>query len=149
MSTRFHLAPYTTPSGKAAAKSEGSQAALLQSPHAEKLRPWPFTNSQVSAPTWEGIPQLQPNLEMTTALVNTLSINSHCSCSLVAQSCLTLTTLWTVAHQPPLSTGLYRQEYWNGLPFPFQGVFSTQGLNPHLLHWQAGFLFVCLFVFYH
>ena len=27
-------------------------------------------------------------------------------------------TQWTVAHQIPLSTGLPRQEYWSGLPFP-------------------------------
>ena len=25
---------------------------------------------------------------------------------------------WTVAHQPPLSMGFLRQEYWSGLPFP-------------------------------
>ena len=33
---------------------------------------------------------------------------------LVAQSCLTLATPWTVA---PLSMGFSRQEYWSGLPF--------------------------------
>ena len=27
-------------------------------------------------------------------------------------------TLWTAAHQAPLSTGFSRQEYWSGLPFP-------------------------------
>ena len=27
-------------------------------------------------------------------------------------------TLWTAAHQAPLSTGSSRQEYWSGLPFP-------------------------------
>ena len=27
-------------------------------------------------------------------------------------------TLWTVAHQAPLSKGLSRQEYWSGLPCP-------------------------------
>ena len=27
-------------------------------------------------------------------------------------------TLWTVAHQAPLSLGFFRQEYWNGLPCP-------------------------------
>ena len=27
-------------------------------------------------------------------------------------------TLWTAAHQAPLSMGFSRQEYWNGLPFP-------------------------------
>ena len=28
-------------------------------------------------------------------------------------------TLWTAAHQAPLSMGFSRQEYWSGLPFPF------------------------------
>ena len=27
-------------------------------------------------------------------------------------------TLWTAAHQAPLSTGFSRQKYWSGLPFP-------------------------------
>ena len=27
-------------------------------------------------------------------------------------------TPWTVAHQPPLSMGFPRQEYWSGLSFP-------------------------------
>ena len=27
-------------------------------------------------------------------------------------------TLWTAAHQAPLSPGFSRQEYWSGLPFP-------------------------------
>ena len=27
-------------------------------------------------------------------------------------------TLWTAAHQAPLSTGFSRQEYWSGLLFP-------------------------------
>ena len=27
-------------------------------------------------------------------------------------------TPWTVAHQAPLSMGLFRQEYWSELPFP-------------------------------
>ena len=27
-------------------------------------------------------------------------------------------TLWTVAHQAPLSMGFSREEYWSGLPFP-------------------------------
>ena len=27
-------------------------------------------------------------------------------------------TLWTVAHQVPLSMGFFRQEYWSRLPFP-------------------------------
>ena len=31
-------------------------------------------------------------------------------------------TLWTVAHQAPLSTGYSRQEYWIGLPFPSPNI---------------------------
>ena len=43
-------------------------------------------------------------------------------------------SLWTTARQAPLSMGLPRQEYWSGLPFPFPGIFPTQGRNMHLLH---------------
>ena len=46
-------------------------------------------------------------------------------------------TPWTIAHQAPLSMGFSRQKYWSRLPFPLQGIFSTWGLNPHLLHWQV------------
>ena len=37
---------------------------------------------------------------------------------LVAESCLTLATLVSVACQAPLSIGFPRQESWGGLPFP-------------------------------
>ena len=41
-------------------------------------------------------------------------------------SCVQLfVTLWTVAHQVPLSMGFSRQECWSGLPCPLQGL-----LNP-------------------
>ena len=43
-------------------------------------------------------------------------------------------TPWTVAYQAPPSMGFSRQEYWSGLPFPFPGIFLTQGLNPGLSH---------------
>ena len=33
-------------------------------------------------------------------------------------------TPWTVAYQAPPSTGLSRQEYWSGLPFPSPGESS-------------------------
>ena len=49
-------------------------------------------------------------------------------------------TLWTVTHQAPLSMGFCSQEYWNGLPCPSPGVFSTEGSNScllFLLHWQV------------
>ena len=51
-----------------------------------------------------------------------------------AQSCPTLCS--PEYSRVSLSMGFPRQEYWGGLPFLLQGIFSTQGSNPHLLHWQ-------------
>ena len=39
-------------------------------------------------------------------------------------------TLWTLAHQAPLSMNFSRQEYWNGLPFPTPGGLPDPGINP-------------------
>ena len=50
--------------------------------------------------------------------------------SSIAQSCLTLATPWTVAHQAPLSMGFSRQEYWNGLPCPSLGDLPDPGIEP-------------------
>ena len=36
----------------------------------------------------------------------------------VVQSCPTLRTPWTAAHQAPPSMGFCRQEYWSGVPLP-------------------------------
>ena len=40
------------------------------------------------------------------------------------------TTLWTVAHQAPLSMGFSRQDYWSGLPFPSPGDLPDPGIEP-------------------
>ena len=48
-------------------------------------------------------------------------------------------TSWTVAQQVLLSMDFSRQEYGNGLPFPLQMIFRTQGSKLHLLsllYWQ-------------
>ena len=39
-------------------------------------------------------------------------------------------TLWTVAHQAPLSMGFSRQEYWNGLPCCPSGDFPNPETEP-------------------
>ena len=39
-------------------------------------------------------------------------------------------TLWTVAHQDPLSMGFSRQEYWGGLPYPTPGDLPNPGIKP-------------------
>ena len=48
--------------------------------------------------------------------------------------CPILLTPWTVACWAPLSMGFCRQEYWSGCRSLLQGIFSTQGSNPGLLH---------------
>ena len=48
---------------------------------------------------------------------------------LVAKSCVTLATPWTVAHQAPLSMEFPRQEYWIGLPFPSPKALYEWALN--------------------
>ena len=40
-----------------------------------------------------------------------------------------LLTLWTVAHQAPLSTGFSSQEYWSGLPCSPPGDLSHLGIE--------------------
>ena len=49
---------------------------------------------------------------------------------LVAKSCLTPMTPWTVAFQAPLSKGFSSQESWSGLPFPSPGDLPTPGIEP-------------------
>ena len=52
-----------------------------------------------------------------------------CVCS-VAQSCPTLSILWTVACQTPLSMGLSQQEYQNGSPFLPPENLPESGIKP-------------------
>ena len=49
---------------------------------------------------------------------------------LVAESCPTLVTPWTVAHPAPLSMGFSRQEYWSGFTFPSPGDLPNPGIEP-------------------
>ena len=39
-------------------------------------------------------------------------------------------TLWTLAHQAPLSMGFPRQEYWSRLPFPSPRDLPEPGIEP-------------------
>ena len=42
-------------------------------------------------------------------------------------------TLWTVAHQAPLSMRFSRQECWSGLPCPPPGDLPNPGIEPMTL----------------
>ena len=51
--------------------------------------------------------------------------------------------LWPVARQAPFSMGFSRENTGVGCHACLQGIFPTQGSNPHFLqhlHWQAGSL---------
>ena len=64
-----------------------------------------------------------------------------CMCS-VAQSYLSV-TLWTIAHQAPLSMGFLKQESWSGLPFlPPRDLTNPRIKLQCLLHcWQILYVF--------
>ena len=119
------------------------------------------TNSRDSGPLLPAAPTSRPERRFSPAFAHA-DLSEHSSAELyvplafslfhsglfprvhvwsVTQSRLTLETPWTTAHQAPLSMGFPRQEHWSGMPFSLlQGNFPTQGLNPHLLRWQAGSL---------
>ena len=55
---------------------------------------------------------------------------AFCVC-LVAQSCPSLCNpMDCIVHQPPLSMGFSRQEYWSGSPFPSPGDLPNPGIKP-------------------
>ena len=55
----------------------------------------------------------------------------HFSCVLLC------VTLWTVAHQAPLSMGFSRQESWSGLLFPSPGNLPNPRIEPASLRFPA------------
>ena len=61
----------------------------------------------------------QPQQQMkTAAAANLLSHVRLCA------------TLWTVAHQAPLSMGFSRKEYWSGMSFPPSGDIPHPDIEP-------------------
>ena len=42
-------------------------------------------------------------------------------------------TLWTVAHQAPLTMEPSKQEYWSWLSFPPPGALPDPGMEPRIL----------------
>ena len=53
-------------------------------------------------------------------------------------SCVRLFAIsWAVVYQASLSMGLYRQEYWSGVPFPSPGDLPDPGIEPRSPALQA------------
>ena len=68
---------------------------------------------------------------------NRREVVPHCDICVCVQSLSHVqlfVTRWSIAHQVPLYMEFSKKEYWSGLPFPFQGIFLTQGSNLGLLH---------------
>ena len=65
----------------------------------------------------------------------TVSTNStfHIYCAQSLSRVWLCATLWTVAHQAPLSVGFFRQEYWRGLLFLPPGNLPDPGIEPTTL----------------
>ena len=61
-------------------------------------------------------------------------VRVHYPCVCAVLSCFSriwlFVTLWTVAHQAPLSMGFFRQEDWSGLPGPPPGDLPKPGIEP-------------------
>ena len=77
------------------------------------------------------------SLVPTMILSNKMSVRIPCLPAQSLSHVRLFVTLWSVACQAPLSMGFPRQEYLSGCHFLLQGIFPTQELNPHLLHWQV------------
>ena len=75
-------------------------------------------DSQTSSVKGQTVNPLGPSLSVAI---------TACTCG---QSCPTLETPWTVAHQVPLSMRSYRQEYRSGLPVPPLGNPPDPGIKP-------------------
>ena len=71
-----------------------------------------------------GLPLLLSELENASPICPSVRMLSRFSCVWFCA------TLWTVAHQAPLSTGFSSQEYWSGLSCPPPGYLPNLGIEP-------------------
>ena len=87
------------------------------------------------ARVWSGLPFPSPwpkNQNIKKKKRSNIITNSMCVCS-VAQSCLTLFSSWTIAHQAPLPMEFSRQKYWRGVPSPTPGDLPEPEIEPESL----------------
>ena len=86
------------------------------------------------------VPQISPGCFLTLNIIVIPETGSLLSCF---SHVWLFATLWTIAHQAPLSMRFSRQEYWSGLLCPLPGNPSNPEMQPEsltLLHWQMGSL---------
>ena len=93
--------------------------------------------------TQQGPLNRQPTLARCSAQLSTFLSQPRDGGGLVAKSCPTLATPWTVTCQAPLSMGFPRQEYWCGLPFPSPGDLLNPGIEPRSPALLVDYLLIC------
>ena len=67
-----------------------------------------------------------------TTVSNLRGLPAINTCVFVLSRVRLFVTLWTVAHQTPLSMEFSRQDYWSGLSFPSQEI-TIDNLNKAVL----------------
>ena len=74
-----------------------------------------------------------PRMVISCALPRWCAVSictSTCVCAKSLSRVQVFATLWTVAHQAPLSMGFSRQEYWSRLPCPPPEDLPNPGIEP-------------------
>ena len=70
------------------------------------------------------------SLSLTDDKTYILKERPVCMCACSISRVPLFVTPWTIAHQAHLAMGLYRQEYWSGLPCPPSGDLPNLGIEP-------------------
>ena len=87
--------------------------------------------SSLPAPTWCLFPGQQSTREPDSETESALGRDLGCCAVLSCFTCVWLLTItWIIALQAPRSMGLFRQEYWSGLPCPPPGDLPNPGIEP-------------------
>ena len=92
---------------------------------------------RLSAPHRLGLPETPRIVHLSWRRPAWLPVLIHSGCVL-GHSVQLLETLWTEAHQAPLSMGFSRQEYWSSWLFPSPGDLPDPGIKPASLASPAG-----------
>ena len=99
------------------------------------LQGFPFSPTQIVISSSRDLPNpgIEPTPPASPAVLADSLLLSHqgSQTKIMSDSCLVMSTLcnpWTEAQQASLSMGLFRQEYWSGLPFPFPGDLPEPGI---------------------
>ena len=104
--------------------------------YGKKRTPWCIWQPRVLRLTelcWESLKTVFPTLQKSSVYhaVWRLRIGNLNICMLSPFSHVQVSeTLWTKAHQAPLSMGFSRQVYWSGLPCPPPGDISDPRIKP-------------------